>query len=327
MYDVLHPLAVTFKCQGAVDYASIALKSCSCDKVNLLDCHINATATGCDGRCLSPSKEDELSTLDATRLDLEGQYRTAQATISVYEQRTALLQSAVDSKAADINPEEASANIKSMARTTALLRSDLRHMGEALKTVYESLDALKLPTGQAKRCVPLLVHAPSRTVLECGCQGPAEQCRPDATRLKCTESCPADPPVDPKKGCYLRRDPKSAGRPGFDAEGNFCGGVCSEGGRTTTCMAVRNEKGIIRGCQCKAADVLLEDNDGQEVPDNYCLPEEYLGDFVSSCACKGSCRVGQNPYLAGQLDRGYDSEGLYCDGACVANCCGVEGGS
>jgi len=314
LYNLLYPIATTYKCEGAADYSNLKLKSCGCNLVNLLDCHVNATATGCDGRCLSRAKEDEVSSLDSTRADLESRYRTTQASLENYEARGALLQSALRNKDTRVNLEEAQQNLQAMTSATTILKTDLSQISTSLKTVYDALSTIQAPTGRAARCAPLLIHGPTQTVLDCGCQGPREECRPDPTRETCTQKCPAEPPISPKEGCYLRSSTRHANQPGFDAKGNYCGGECEEGGRTTTCMAVRNDDGLIRGCQCRAAEVLLQDNDGQDAPDSYCLPEEYLGNYVASCACKGSCRVGRDPFRAGQLDGGYDFEGHHCEG-------------
>lgn len=313
--DKLRPLATTYACiASSINRKTYAVEKCSCSPLNVLDCHVNDTATGCAGSChKSANDARSFELMNRARQSLEESFVATSTDLRAMTERYTLLQnlaSGTDANAGAPPVEDKEAldvQLKALASSAETLKREREITHRALKAVYTSL--AEMPTAAAQ-CSPSLVHPGSGRVLQCGCTDPSKPCRPDATRQACEQQCPALPPLDPKAGCYLRRDSRRAGQPGADAEGNYCDGRCTEG-LTSTCMPVLSESGAIRGCQCQTADVVLPEESTSE---RHCLPEKTEGDFVFSCGCQGACRVLRDPAKSGQTAEGYDYQGLYCSG-------------
>lgn len=307
----MQPLAETYECIGKVDVDSYkqGLEECQCRRVNVFGCRVNASATGCDGRCQDPQKLLGVQQLQSSLQNLETATVETGMHINILQERASrlvLLRGGTPTASGYQMPRtEANTLLDNVQVVLNYLQSHQENLNSMLASAYRNA-ASQQEAGSADSCLPTLVHQGSGRVLQCGCRDPTQAgCKPTPDRKACQQQCPAST-VQP---CKVAQDASRIGQPGVDKHGRFCQGGCD--GRTSTCTPVLNSKGYIEGCVCKVSDVRIDDaaSKGQ-----HCLPAKTEGDFVLACRCNEGCRVSRDTAMAGRQDLGYDSDGLFCNG-------------
>ena len=311
--EKINSLRFTFQCQPSVlDSFRRTIKECACEKTHVDACRPNAELSACVGICsgeVHAAIQRNLDQLVQQRDILDAYYGTLNKQSHTLESEGA----AVKQKLAGLKEGEPEYNryiamLRLNEDTSSFVRSEKSTSFEAILDL--SLDIIKQQETLSQTCKPTLVNPNAGFVLQCGCLSAQDTCRPDPTRTKCTDFCPAK---DPKLDCSLKRDEKLIGKPGVDSRGACCGGGCA--GPSSVCIPVRDkESGFFTGCQCGESFVTVP----KAEKDQSCIPAKYDAstEFVHSCRCVGTCRVALNPVMAGRRDLGYDDVGLFCSGVC-----------
>lgn len=289
------------------------VEKCDCVKINVFGCRVNATATGCTGTCKAKSVAVVTPNLRDTIKSLELTLEETKLHAQVLKERKTRLQFLARGSPTGNNyvmPDgEAQVQLQALEPADKHVSYMQVKFKDLLVTSYNIYQKEVEKAGGNKQCVPTKISRKSHKVLQCGCQEPPRQCQPTSDHKGCEPICPA-PVIPPSQVCRKRQDSKRVGQPGVDKLGYYCDGGCNE--RKSACSPVWDVKtSMIQGCQCQARDVLFDETGG---PDSFCLPAQKQGDLVTACRCHQGCRIARNPLMAGHTEKGFDWEGLYCQG-------------